>query len=279
MTRTLPAVLLAMGLLAGGCTPPEERAAEFLAKAHAAWDAGDLKTATLEARNATQVEPKNADAHYLLAQIYEKEGKLRETIGSLLLAVDADPAHVDAHLKLGSLYFYGEAYEQAQAHAEAAAKLAPDNPDVRLLQARLAFQKQEFEQGMELVDAVIAQDGRNQDALVLKAITLAARDKAAARAFVEEKLKDIEPARAQALRRVRLGLLMAGNDAAGVEQELQALGRDFPEVTEYPLQLAAAYRAEGRVDDAERVIRDLVERMPGDVAVRLGLVQFLAQAR
>lgn len=274
---TIPA--LAAALLLAACTPPEERAVEFLAEARRLYDAGDLEGAMLEAKNAVQIEPKNAEARFLMAQILEQEGNLREVVSNLLIVVDTDPRHLDAQLKLGTLYFYGAEYAQAGQYAAAAAAIAPEDPRVRLLQARLHFQAERTAEGMALVDAVLAGEPGNQDALVMKAMAVARTDPAAARALIDAALQTVPTAESQALRRVRLGLLDTNTQAAEIEAELQALARDFPDVSDYVLQLAQLYREQGKVGQAEQVMRELVERRPDDMQARLGLVQFLAQAR
>lgn len=270
---------LAAALLLAACAPPEERAAEFLAEARGLYDAGDLEGAMLEAKNAVQIEPKNAQARFLMAQVLEQEGNLREVVSNLLIVVDTDPRHLDAQLKLGTLYFYGAEYAQAGQYAAAAAAIAPEDPRVRLLQARLHFQAERTAEGMALVDAVLAGEPGNQDALVMKAMAVARTDPAAARALIDAALQTVPKAESQALRRVRLGLLDTNTQAAEIEAELQALARDFPDVGDYVLQLAQLYREQGKVDQAEQVMRELVERRPEDMQARLGLVQFLAQAR
>lgn len=270
-------VVLAAFVLAA-CSPPEQRAAEFVAKARQLYEAGNFEAAALEARNAVQVQPKNAEAHFLLAQIYEKEGKLNEVVSNLLVVVDIDPKNLEAQVKLGTLFFYGKVYDQATSYAEAAAKLAPEDSGVRLLQARLAFQKEQVADGMRLLDAVLQREPGNLDALGLKAMAMAQTDHVAALAFVDEALKTIELAKAQSLRRIRLGLLDA-NQPELIEKELLALASDYPDETDYPVQLADLYRRLGRVDDAEKVIRQFIEKRPDDVDARLGLVRFLAAAR
>jgi tetratricopeptide (TPR) repeat protein len=266
-------------LLVAACAPPEERAAEFLTEARALYAAGDLDTAMLEAKNAVQIEPRNAEARFLMAEILEKEGNLREVVSNLLIVVDTEPRNLDAQLKLGTLFFYGTEYGQAERYATAAAAIAPEDPRVRLLQARLRFQAEQAEEGFALVDAVLAGEPGNQDALVLKAMALARTDPAAARALLDAALASVPTAESQALRRVRLGLLDTRTQAAEIEAELLALARDFPEDSDYVLQLAQLYRQQGKVDQAEKVMREFVARRPDDMPARLGLVQFLAQAR
>ena len=66
--RTLAAAVLWMSaLFLGGCESPEERASGYLASAENRFDDGDVVKAEIDAKNALQIQPKNAKAHFLLA--------------------------------------------------------------------------------------------------------------------------------------------------------------------------------------------------------------------
>ena len=275
----LPVLTVLVALLTSACAPPEQRAGDFVARAQSSFDKGDFTAARLQAKNALQIEPRNAEARYLLALTFEQEGNLRETIGNLLLAVDGDPTNVQAQLKLGYLFFYAENFAEAARYAEAVAALAPENAELGLLEARLLFQKQDFPAGLDRLDAVLDNDSANLDALSLKAIALARGDSEAALTFIDEALPGLDPASTQALRRIRLSVLGTRAEPAVLEAELQALARDFPDENFYTLELIAFYRNQGRLDEAEALIRDLIRRNPDDMDARLGLVQFLAQNR
>jgi tetratricopeptide (TPR) repeat protein len=271
--------VLAIGVLVAACASPEERAAQFVADARQYYAAGDLKAALLQAQNATQIDPKSADARFLMAEIHEKEGNLREVVSNLLIAVDSEPDHLQAQLKLGTLFFYAQSWDQATKYAAAAAAIAPEDAEVRLLQARLDFQQQRYDEGMQLLDAVISKDPDNLDAIVLKVMGIARSDPEQALIAVDGFISRVEPRKTQALRRVRLGLLDDKAEPGSVERELQALIADYPDERDFPLQLTSYYLQKGRTDEAEKLMRDMVARQPDDVNLRLSLVQFLANAR
>ncbi|MCL4792562.1 MAG: tetratricopeptide repeat protein, partial [Gammaproteobacteria bacterium] len=272
-------MVLAVTAIVTACATPEERAADFVAEARQYYEAGNMKAALLQAQNAAQIDPKSADARFLMAEIHEKEGNLREVVSNLLVAVDSAPDHLQAQLKLGTLFFYARSWDEAAKYAEAAAAIAPEDAEVRLLQARLEFQQQRYEEGMRLLDAVISKDPNNLDAIVLKVMVIARSDPKLARNTVDEFISKAESGKTQALRRVRLGLLDDRTEPEAVEHELQALVRDYPEERDFPLQLTSHYLQQGRTDEAEKLMRDMVARQPDDVNLRLSLVQFLANAR
>lgn len=272
-------MLATAALLLLGCAEPGERAAEYLRKAQALFDQGDLVAARLEAQNAAQIQPKNATAHYLLAQIAEKQQDYRAMVQRLMMAVDSDPGLVPARVKLGTMYFFGQVYDKAAEQAEAAAALAPDDPEVRVLKARLAFQKEDRAGGVRELDAALAKHPDHVEALLLRGSAYAVEDAAKGLAFIDAAIARLDPEQAKPLRQVRIAILAQQQRMAEVEEGYRALIRDYPGDEQFQYQLARFYASQGRVDEAEQVMRSVVALDPADVRARLGLAQFLAQMR
>jgi len=273
----VPAVLI--GALLAGCGSPEERAAGYMAKAQALYDNGDYVAAKLEAQNAAQIAPKDAQAHYLLALIAEQQQEFRPMVQRLLMAVDADPDFVAARVKLGTLYFFGQAFDEAAKQAEAATRLAAEDPEVRVLNARLMLQRKEVEPASRELEAALATNPDLVDAILLRAAAAATEDAAAGLAILDEGIARLGREKSKALRQVRIAILAAENRKTDVEAGFRDLIRDFPKEEEFQYQLARFYASEGRVDEAEKVMRGVVDLAPQDVNARLGLAQFLAQMR
>ena len=278
-TLKFPAALaLALFLLA--CGSPEERAAGHLVKAEELLEADDLVKAKLEAQNAAQIEPRNAQARMLLAKIAEKEGNFREAIGHLLVAVDSDPNFVEPRVRLGNYYFLGRATEQAAEQSEAAMALAPEDADVRLLNARVKFLEGDREAAARETDVALAKDPALVDAIMFKA-GLAGEREAWEEAFaiVEDGIARVPTKEGQPLRQFRVQLLQRTGRADEIEVELQSLTRDFPDVTAYKYALVQYYAQQERPDDAETLLREIAAEEPTDVERQLTLTRYLAQQK
>jgi tetratricopeptide (TPR) repeat protein len=271
-------VLLILGFMFA-CAPPEQRAAEHLDKAQRLFESGDIVKAELEAKNAAQIEPKNAEARYLLAVIAEQNQRFREMVGNLQVAVDADPSMVQARVKLGTIYFFGRAYDQAAEQAAAAMAIAPDNANVRVLNARVKFEQEDRRAALAEVDEALSLAPLNLDAIALKASLLAPDDPDAALRVLDSGIAAMDPAESYGLRRIKLAILAQQNRTADVEQELVSLIDAVPDDQTYPVQLAKLYTTQGRVDEAEQVMRDLAAAASESVDAKLGLVEFLGQVR
>jgi tetratricopeptide (TPR) repeat protein len=270
---------LGLAVILTGCGSPEERAARYLANAQQLFDEGKFVEARLEAQNASQIAPKDADAHLLLARIAEHDQDFRVMFQRLSLAVDGNPKLVPARVKLGTMYFFGEAYDKAEQQARAATEIAPEDPEVRVLNARLLFHKKDQEAAVRELDAALAANPDLVDAILLRASAAAIADPAAGLAILDAAVGRLSGDESKPLRQLRIAILAQQNRKADVEQAFRDLIRDFPQDEGFQYQLARFYTSEGRVDEAEQVMRGVVKVSPDDVSARLGLAQFLAQMR
>ena len=268
-------VVLVCALLTG-CGTPEERAADYLAKAQELYDQEDYVSAKIEAMNAAQIEPRNAEVRYLLALIEEQDQDFRRAIGHLQVAVDADPDHLESRLKLGTYYILARVEEDAAEQAQEAARLAPGNPEVMLLQARLAFLREDLQLATERVDASLATDPNSIDAIMFKAgLMMADNDLDAAMQLTEDAMANADQDGILELRKFRILLLRTAERFAEIEAELKQLAADYPEDESIPLSLAQLYISLDRDAEAEEILRDYVARDPEDVQRRLEFVSFI----
>jgi tetratricopeptide (TPR) repeat protein len=273
--------LLGLGLilLLAACASPEERAADYLVKAQAFYDEGELVKAKLEAQNAAQVEPKNSKARYLLALIAEKDEKYQEMFGHLMVAVDGDPNNVEARIKLGTLYFLGQAWDEAAKQAAELLKMAPNDARVHLLQARVLVQKGDREAGIAEINKSLEIDPDYTDAIILKAAADSMESIDAGLQTLDTAIARLPAEESRPLRELRVIMLSQAKRLDQVETSLESLAADFPKEQSYQFQLAQFYTSQGRVDDAEQLLKGLTERDPTDTDKQLGYVQFLATQR
>ena len=257
MTRARILVWIVIMACLAACKPPEERAADFLANAQKLYDQGDYVQAGVEARNAVQITPKNAAAHYLLALLAEEREKPGEMVSHLQVAVSEDPGLVAARVKLGMMYFFGQAHELAAEQADAALKLAPDDPGVRTLQAGVLLRRGETEQALAAVDQALAADPAYVPAVSFKASVLAQTEPDQALAVLDDGIGRLPPAETPPLRRMKLVILQQLERTPDMERELLAMTKDVPEEQAYAVDLARLYASQGRVDDAEKVMRSM----------------------
>lgn len=100
----LLSLLLTAVLAAGGCTNPEKAKAAHLSKGDAYLKDSKFQEASIEYRNAIQIDDKLATAHWGLARAYEGLQRFQESFEELRKTTQLDADNLEARSKLGNLY-------------------------------------------------------------------------------------------------------------------------------------------------------------------------------
>lgn len=105
--------------------PGAPTAQERLQAARAAIDARDWRAAITELEDAVFQEPRNADAHNLLAYSYRKQpaANLAKAFEHYRIALSLDPAHRGAHEYIGEAYLADRKPQEAERHLAALEKI------------------------------------------------------------------------------------------------------------------------------------------------------------
>lgn len=271
--RILP-LFLALALTA--CASPEEKVERHMQKAREWLEQEQYDKAKLEARNALQIQPKNAEAHFILAQLAWREENFNEVYGRLQLAVESDPTLIEARLRLGDLMVAAGDIRAAAEQAEAVRALDPERADVHLLSGKVLFGQGDSPGAMAEIDAALARDPAFVDAITAKANILALDgDVPGALAVLAEGLTKTGSKDADALRDFRVRLLGATGQDQALETELKALIAEFPDRTSYRYQLLDFYGSRGRREEQEKLLRELVDADPQNHVLKLRLVNVL----
>jgi tetratricopeptide (TPR) repeat protein len=101
---TLLSFLLAAIFTIAGCANPEKAKAEHLAKGEAYLKESKFQEASIEFRNAIQLDDGLAAAHWGLSRAYEGLQRGPEFFNELKTTVALDPKNLEAKTKLGTLY-------------------------------------------------------------------------------------------------------------------------------------------------------------------------------
>jgi Tfp pilus assembly protein PilF len=179
-------VFLAAGILLGGCESPAERAIGHLAKAEKLYAEGDLVKAEIEVKNTLQISAKNPEARFLLAQISEAKRDFPAMAQNLRIAIESKPEFYDARVKLGTVYVMGGALEQAQEQAEYLSAKDLNRADVFILNARIAAANGDIEAARTELEAALALEPDNIQALGLLASVAATTDLEGVLALIDQ---------------------------------------------------------------------------------------------
>src|ERR1041384_6514550 len=104
---TIFCLLLAAAIFLAGCTNPEKAKAEHVTKGEKYLGESKFQEASLEFRNAIQIDDKLASAHWGLARAFEGLERFPEMIDELRKTITLDKENLDARIKLGNYYLAG----------------------------------------------------------------------------------------------------------------------------------------------------------------------------
>jgi tetratricopeptide (TPR) repeat protein len=248
---------LLVGALVLGCSGPEEKKARFMAKGQALYEQGEYVSAALELKNALQIDPKFAEAHYRLGLVEVAQTNFRSAIGHLLKAIELDPTLATAHVELGKVYLGARLPEKALEEVETVLAADPANSEALLLKAAVWVAQEKFEQVRSyleqlLADGLTAADGY----LLLGAVYLQQGSVAQAEATIK---RGLEANPGQLDLQIKLADLYQQEkrfaEAAGLLQEVQ---RQHPEKTELALRLALLHRQAGQTEQVEAVLEQFL---------------------
>jgi len=260
------------------CDSAEERTDAYMERARGLFEAGDYAIARLEARNAAQIDPKNAEVRYLLALIAEQDQQFRMMVGNLRMTVDLDPEHVEARVKLGNLYYLARAFGRAANEADAAMQIAPQDANVRALHAKVLAEQGYIAEAMDEIDVALSIDPNNLDVVMVKTgLYLTNDQKDLALNFVNDAIEYFEPDAGRRLRQLKVIMLAEERRTEELEDEYRSLVEDYPDDDGFSFGLARLYAVQGRKGDAEAVLRRLIALEPENVNARLSLASTLGE--
>lgn len=115
---TLLSVILAAVFAISGCANPEKAKIAHVEKGEVYLKDEKFQEASLEFRNAIQIDDKLVSAHWGLARAYEGLQRFQEAFEELRKTTELDPNHLDSRVKLGN-YYIAAARNNPQFVAEA----------------------------------------------------------------------------------------------------------------------------------------------------------------
>lgn len=312
-SRILLLLLLAAVVSLSGCTDPEQAKAEHLKKGEAYLKDLKYQEASLEFRNALQIDEKSAPAHWGLARANEGLQRFPEMITELQKTLEHDKSHLDARIKLGNYYLAAskgrpDLVDEAERLAKETLERDANNIEGHILLGSILFARNDREKAFaELNRAIELNPQRVESYLSLARfhIVTNARDKAEE---IFKKAISIDPnsplahseygkflvqgnrlpeAEAELLKAVQVGptdrnarfvlasFYLVNKQLDKAESEFKALAALDAEKPESQVVLADFYSAINRMDDAIRIYNDVLAKSPDYLQGRYRLAEIL----
>jgi tetratricopeptide (TPR) repeat protein len=222
---------------------------------------------TIEAyERRIDVHPNDPDAHHLLGEAYEQQGRYDEALAEYAVALLMAPDHQATRAALGDAYLGSGQYAKAVEAARRALELDPGHKDARYTLATALMRLGRTDEGRQELkvfqrlqaEETAAQSRELQlDALRREAsISAATQDYEQAVALLRKALV-LDPASAASHMSLGLALLGAGQFPEAIERLQTAAALNAP--VDVHRHLADAYAAVGQQEDSDRE-RALYER-------------------
>lgn len=272
------AVLAILLIGSGGCGGPVERKAKYRERAEQHMAERNYPKARVALRNLLRIDPNDIDAHFLFAQIEEKEKNWPNAVANYERVIELAPSHKGARIKLAKYYLEVGAVDKVEEAAGAVLKLSPQDVDALAVRAAvLAINGQETEAERQ-ARALVHASPSAVDPGVLLATLLSRRGAHAEAEVVLRGLLRHHPEDLELLGILATSLRDAGAFSSAEEVYRHIISLE-PWVYDHQLKLALLHDKQGHLDEAERVLREAVRLEPKSERRHLTLVDFLATRR
>jgi len=277
---TLLCVLLAAIFSLAGCTNKEKAKAEHVRKGEAYLTDSKFDEASLEFRNALQIDDKLAGAHWGLARAYEGLQRFPEMFQELQRTVELDPNNLDARVRLGNFYLQvskgkPEIVGMAEKLAQEILQKDPNNIEGHILLGSVLFNENKKDEAIaELNKAIQIDPKRVESYLSLARFHMANQDRD--KAEQEFKLAlSVNPN--SALAHTEYGkFLVQTNRPTEAEVELRKAVEVDPKDRSSRFVLASFYLVNKQIDKAEEAFKGLVALDPNKPESQSVLADFYA---
>ncbi|HET6979199.1 MAG TPA: tetratricopeptide repeat protein [Pyrinomonadaceae bacterium] len=306
-------LLFAAAIFLAGCTDPQKAKAQHLERGEAYLKDLKFQEATLEFRNAIQIDDKSAPAHWGLARAFEGLERFPEMLTELQKTVQIDPNNLDARIKLGNYYLAGsrgrtDVIGESERLAKEILQKDPNNIEGHILLGSVLFaQNQKDEAFKELNRAVELDPNRVEsylslarfhivnteldkaEALFKKAISINNNSPAAHTEygkFLAQSNRSTE-AEAELRKGVEVGptdrnarfvlssYYLVNRQYDKAEESYKALAALQAEKPEGQAVLADFYATVGRTDEAIKIFQDILSKAPDYTQGRYRLGEIL----
>jgi putative PEP-CTERM system TPR-repeat lipoprotein len=247
-----------------GCGGAEERKSVYMEKAMSSMAAGDYDKARIELKNVLQIDPKDADAHYQLGTVFEKQKDYRKAFSHYLRAEELDKEHLKNLAALAKIYLLmaGEE-EKAQEKIDYILSKEPENPDGLLLTAAQHLKNSQADKAKDIAEKILIKHPGHIDTVIfLSTIYINEKNYAAASQVLDVAVGE-NPGNDQLSKLYGLALVK-NNQNQKAEQVYKTLIERNPENVEGYNLLSAFYHQTGNQVQAENTLLQSIDADPGN---------------
>ena len=311
--RSLLCLLLLAVIVLSGCTNAEKAKAEHVKRGEAYLTDLKYQEASLEFRNAIQIDGNLAAAHWGLARAYEGLQRYPEMIDELRKTLDLDKANQDARVKLGNYYLAAamgrpELINEAERLAKETLDRDANHIEGHILMGSVLFARKDNEKAFaELNRAIelnpnrvesylsmarfyiVTRERQKAEELYKRAISINGNSPLAHSEYGKFLVQDnrMPEAEASLLKAVEVGpkdrnahfvlasFYLVNKQFDKAENEYKALADLDKEKPESQVVLADFYSSINRSDEAVKIYQDVLAKSPDYLQGRYRLAEIL----
>lgn len=278
-------LVVAGGILFVTADSKMEKAAKNLASAREFAEKGDNPRALIELRNALQNDSDLREARVLFAELLMKAGRRADAFGQYRQLYVQNPDDVDAAREMALIAFEGMAWEDARQYAQAVLAKHADDKEMQAVVAGLDYRQAIADKNEDKAAQAEADEvkllAENPDLIQARRVVIAAAirsgDNDRALQVTDEGLARVPGDRD--LDNARLLLLEKLGRTGEMEKHLLAMVSRYPADEELGRTLVRFYVRDGRIDEAEQLLRNQVDPNGDKIDPRMVLLRFLAEVR
>ncbi|MET0533802.1 MAG: tetratricopeptide repeat protein, partial [Steroidobacter sp.] len=239
-----------------------------------------MDDAEAQLKRVIELQPEDLSHRYRLARFHMLARNVSAAEQTLRDAITAAPESVEAKAALADLLAANGAPDKAEAELKKFAAEEKDGVAMQLALAKFHESQRKFDAAETVYRDVIKEQELKPDGLTarnrLATLLLQKNDEKGAAGLIDEVLK--ENARDNDALVLRGNLALAKGDAAAAIADLRAVLRDQPNSIPVLRALARAHLQNNELALAEETLRSAAQANPGDRQVRLELSQLLTQS-
>lgn len=264
--------IMILSLMVFSCGSMEDKKTKYFEKGNAFYEKGDYVKARMEFKNAIQIDPRYAEAYYMLGMVEYRENEWKRAVGYLSKAVYYDPDFSDAQVALGDVLLILERWGEAAIRAEIVLSRNPEHEGALLLKAGCLITDQKYHEAEQILESLIKRDPeKTEPYFVMAKSRMEQKDPASASRILRDLL--FQDQQNQAARLLLAETLEKNNDLSAAEKEYINLIRQNPENHDLELLLAKFYVRNQKITEAERILKKMVMDYPEHEISRLHLAR------
>jgi len=269
---------LTLMLITTACGGPQERKAQYRAKAQDYIQAGNFSKARVALRNVLKIDPKDADAYFLVAEVEEKEKNWRNAVANYQQVLEIVPDHREALLILAKYYLEAKLTEEVSRAADKVLANTPRDPQAEALKIAVLAQQDKVSQALAKAEDLIGRHPTEPDVAILLATLYGHQNRFRDAQAIMQRALEAHPHHLDLLNNLRIILDQAHDDHA-TERVLGQIIHEEPTIYDHRLKLARFYDQRHALDKAESVLRESVLVFPEHEQAWLALADFLGLRR